>query len=120
MCTRALAFLLAFVMLWSHPAAQEHAFAVVLSTAAPASVNAEPANPPQGGASGHHPTDNLPAPGQAHAEAAVDAQEMLTAPAALMRPGSGAAWPHVRPARALLAPYLDGPQRPPSTGRLVA
>ena len=120
MCSRALAFLLAFVLLWSTPAAQEHAFASAASTTGPASASIERAKQLQAGPVGHQATDNLPAPAHAHIEAALDAQEISTAAAAPMLPGAATAWPHAGPAPAPLAPYLDGPQRPPRRGRLVA
>lgn len=121
MFPRAIAFLLAFVMLWSPPAVQEQAFAAALGTGAPASsLHAGPAEQPHGSAASHPIKDNLPAPGQAHAEAAFDAQEMLTEAAVVAPPGTGAAWPQPGPALARLAPYLDGPQRPPCASRFPA
>lgn len=119
MPTRALAFLLAFVLLWTGISGPQPAHALAAPDRAPLALSlpAEPA-----ACTPTAPADEPPAAAPAESLAAGHA-ESLADPLALLMDGAPApatalrmARPHPGAAPTRLAPFLDGLRRPPRPG----
>jgi hypothetical protein len=102
MCTRVLlAFLALALLLTAFPGGNE-------ASAAAGTVAAQ--SLPEGSRSDHF-LDEQPA--QSHSEASADLPELIRAPAAEQRPLRKKSWASGGAIHPRLAPWLDGPKRPP-------
>jgi hypothetical protein len=117
---RVLALLLALVLFWSGFTTQEQAISFASSNNEQAAVGS-PGELPQpvhdGSIDDHHLDDQ---PGQTLAEGAMDPLPLLTTGPAAAVPALTMSRPRPYAMAAWLAPYLDGPQRPPCAAPLVA
>lgn len=120
MPSRVIAILLAFVLFWSGFTTYEQAVLVEVTNAEQVDVRSADglANGLPDGAIGDHHLHDLPA--QAHAESVTDLPDLFLAPPEAPAPGLAMAPPRPYASRARMAPYLDGPQRPPCATALVA
>ena len=118
MPSRALAFVLALVLLWSGLATQEQMVPRIDDESAHVSSQLALQQQLDDGSVNDHHLDDLPA--QAHAETPMDMQALLMDcvqlpvirhPCVRYRPYAGTEGP---------APYLEGPQRPPRAPALTA
>lgn len=116
---RAVAFLLAFVVLWSGFAAQDAAPSAALATLEHAGAEAAgDASQRTHGGAGEHPAELQPS--QALAEGATDLPALITDLDGGLLPALASVRPP-RYAQALrLPPYLDGLRRPPRALRAAA
>lgn len=121
MVTRFIAVLLALVMSWSGSMVPEQAVASAMTHAEPVDVRlsgSEPTPRLSGGSMGDSHPDSLTL--QDHVETLADVSALLMdrppAPAAM----ASMARPRAQAAPARLAPFLDGPQRPPCAPALIA
>jgi hypothetical protein len=116
---RVLALLFALVLFWSGFTTQEQA--VLFASANSGQVDSVPGDFPQpvhdGSIDDHHLDDQ---PGQTLAEGAMDPLPLLMARPAAGIPTLTMSRPRPYAMAAWLAPYLDGPQRPPCATHLVA
>ncbi len=113
MCSRAIAFLLAAVLLWSGFTTHEQALAIALHQAEHAEMEPAAASAFGSGSVGDRHIDDFPA--QAHVETLADLQVLLAEHPNAASPFLVMARPRPWPMGVLAAPYLDGPQRPPCT-----
>ena len=116
---RVFALFLALVLFWSGFTTQEQAISFASSNLG--QVNSVPGELPQpvhdGSIDDHHLDDQ---PGQTLAEGAMDPLPLLTTGPAAAVPALTMSRPSPYAMAAWLAPYLDGPQRPPCAAPLVA
>ena len=118
MQTRVIDLLLALVLLWSGFFTEEGALSRAPTRAESVDARSSSEVGVRGGSQDDHRLANLPAQELVETTADVHALLMEDAPA----PAASLTMARPRPyaARLLSAPYLDGPQRPPSAKTLVA
>ena len=108
-------------MFWFGFAAHEQVLVIASPNAEQAQAHAvaEPTQPSDDGSISDHHLDDQPAQVQVHAEAALDLPGLLTRPDGLAV-ASIQAWLRSQALEPRIPPYLDGPQRPPRAGSVVA